>query len=111
MPSTHHVIAVTQQGTKVVPAAIPTLTVGDTVLYSYKGSGKLIVVFNGDSPYGTAQDANTKVHGNTKLTITKDGKFQMGCQVVLPDGKPIGWNPVDPSTADSGGTHDVRRKP
>jgi hypothetical protein len=110
MASTHHVIEITLKGTKVVPAAIPPLKVGDTVLYSYTGAGDLLVVFTEGSPYRTNQDANTEVPGNKKLTITQDGKFPMGCQIVLPNNNTIGWNAKDPNgTKDSGGTHDVRK--
>jgi hypothetical protein len=110
MPSTHHEIAVTyKDDKKVVPATIPPLAVGDTVLYSYNGVGKLTLIFTEGSPYHTEKYANTEVPGDTRLTVMQEGEFPMGCQVVLPDKKMIGWIPGDATTKDSGGTHHVRK--
>jgi len=110
MPATHHEIEVTLRGKNVVPATIPKLNVGDTVRYSFKGGGKVIVTFPETSPYRTDKKVNTQVAGSEKLTVKRDGKFPSGCQILLPNGTTIGWNAKDPvGTKDSGGEHDVRR--
>src|SRR4051812_1570640 len=109
MPANHE-IEITLQGKDVVPSKIPVLSVGDTVRYSFKGGGKAIVSFPEMSPYRTDKKENTQVAGGEKLTVMQVGKFASGCQVELPNGTKIGWNPKDPGgTRLSGGDHEVRR--
>jgi hypothetical protein len=60
------------------------------------------------SPYRTDKKVNTQVASAEKLTVKQAGKFPSGCQVELPNGTIIGWNPKDTAgTRDSGADHEV----
>jgi len=107
----HHEIEISVRGKAVVPSKIPMLGIGDTVRYSFKGGGKAIITFPEMSPYRTDKKVNTQVPSGEKVTVVQAGKFPSGCQVELPNGTTIGWNPKDPSgTRESGADHEVVKR-
>ena len=111
MKTTHHEIEVTAQGKVVrLPRPMPDLAIGDTVHYFSKSTGKLVIRFPERSPYRTDDRVDTAVTDAETVTLQRDGRFPSGCQIQLPDGTTIGWDPRDPNgTKDSGGDNDVRK--
>jgi hypothetical protein len=109
MSSKHHDIEITRNGNVVSPPkSMPDVRVGDTVRYVFKGTERVTITFPQLSPFQTDQQINTQVHSGETSTAVREGSFQSGCSITLPDGKSIGWDAVT-NPPESGGEIKIKR--
>ena len=102
-----HEITITLQGTNAVPSPIPTMAVGQTVLYK-SNDGEVRIEFLKQSPFRTDNALGTSVPGGVVLTLVSGsagGTLECRCFLRLPNGQEVGWS--KPNNLISGGQHRV----
>ena len=103
-----HEITVTLQGSDVRPPnPIPTMAVGETVLYKSNVPGEVRIEFPGPSPFRTDAASLTSVPGGVILTLqTSSGAGTLDCRcfVTPVGGREVGWDLNNPL---AGGQHKV----
>ena len=103
-----HEITITLEGGDVWPPnPIPTMAVGETVLYRSSVPGEVRIEFPGQSPFRTDGAKSTSVPGWVILTLqTSSGAGTLDCRCfITPVGGPeVGWSLANPH---AGGQHKV----
>jgi hypothetical protein len=102
-----HEVTITLSGHHAVPEPIPTMAVGETVLYKANVPGEVRIVFPGLSPFRTDEEVMTSVPGGVPLKLvsgSRGGTLECRCFITPIGGKEIGWGPNSPA---SGGHHKV----
>ena len=103
-----HEITITLEGGDVWPPnPIPTMAVGETVLYRSSVPGEVRIEFPGQSPFRTDGALLTSVPGGVILTLqTSSGTGTLDCHCFITPvgGKEVGWSLSNPL---AGGQHKV----
>jgi hypothetical protein len=103
-----HEITITLQGSDVRPPdPIPTMAVGETVLYRSNVPGEVRIEFPGTSPFRADAALLTSVPGGVILTLQTSsgaGTLDCHCFVTPAGGQEVGWGPNNPL---AGGQHKV----
>jgi hypothetical protein len=103
-----HEITITLQGNNALPPdPIPTMAVGETVLYKSNVPGEVRIEFPGPSPFRTDDEVMTSVPGGVVLTLvsgSRGGTLECHCFITPKGGQELGWGPNSPL---SGGHHKV----
>jgi hypothetical protein len=100
-----HEITITLQGSNVRPPnPIPTMAVGETVLYKSSVPGEVKIEFPGQSPFRADAALSTSVTGDLILTLQTSGTMDCRCFITPVGGQELGWSQQDPL---AGGQHKV----
>ena len=103
-----HEITITLEGGDARPPnPIPTMAVGETVLYRSSVPGEVRIEFPGQSPFRTDGAKSTSVPGWVILTLqTSSGAGTLDCRCFITPvgGREVGWSLDNPR---AGGQHKV----
>jgi hypothetical protein len=101
-----HEIRITLQGSDAVPSPIPTMAVGETVVYT-SDDGEVRIQFPDRSPFRADNVIGTSVPGAVILTLLSpsgDHTLEGRCFITPKGGEEVGWTP---NNRLSGGDHKV----
>jgi hypothetical protein len=103
-----HEITINLQGSNAMPPdPIPTMAVGETVLYKSSIPGEVRIQFPDRSPFRADDAVMTSVPGGVVLTLLSGsggGTLECRCFITPHGGQEVGWGPNNPL---SGGRHKV----
>ena len=103
----HEITITLERGEVRPPNPIPTMAVGETVLYRSNVPGEVRIEFPGQSPFRADGTLLTSIPGGVIVTLqtsSGSGTLDCHCFITPAGGQETGWGPNNPL---AGGQHKV----